>query len=158
MANLPHNIRKVWGPQESEGKWRMVVETASGRRTSRAYKTKENAQRAIDRVKSKIAEGVVQVTNIPDFDGTIGWFFRVVGLLTHELAVTRNKELRQDLKAIAQAGLSAKNLYDTTKLEVEVFSLRDEVKAILQEDEYVSEFERPRPRAERISKEETQIN
>ena len=69
--------------------------------------------------------------NIPAFDRTIGWFFDVLGLLTHELAVTRDKELRQDLRAVASAGLAAKNLNDQLKVEQEVKKLRAVVDEIL---------------------------
>ena len=69
--------------------------------------------------------------NIPDFDDTVGWFFRVLGLLTHELAVTRDRELRQDLRAVASAGLAAKNLNDQLKAERELKRLSGVVDEIM---------------------------
>lgn len=68
---------------------------------------------------------------IKKYDGTLGWWFDLLGNLSYTLAKTKDKDLRQDLRAIAGAAIAAKNLWDHTATEREFEALKTTVQEMI---------------------------
>jgi hypothetical protein len=127
--------KKVSEPFERNGKWFITVDNHDGSsdehgpyqlKAARQAKTRrENTIRRAAEERRRAAE-----LEIPDFDGTVGWFLRVLGLKAKQVATGGDKEARNDLKALASAGLAARSLIDVSDAETRLIALEELVKSL----------------------------
>jgi len=115
----------------SHGKWSFNFKPVGGKQTSRSRQTKEDALELHALLKSKMdgQPAIAEGRNLRDFDGSIRWWSELLGTMARDLYMTKDADLRQDLKAIASAGMTAKHLHDQAELEREV----EELKSIVAE-------------------------
>lgn len=124
-ATLPADGRKIKavdGPYRHGEGWQILLTYVDGSKTTRAYPTEQGAKSAVGRMKKRMelhskTDSARKKTDIPDYDGTLSWWVRIMAQLAIEVVAGEDKDVRNDLKAIASAAMSAQKLYDTTEAE-----------------------------------------
>ena len=117
--------------------WRVQFKPMGERVRSRSRKSEAEALTLHAILLKKVPQTVQAASIEPDgdrtlddFDGSLRWFLYLLGKMAKELYLTRDADLRQDIKAVASAGLAAKNLFDQSEMERELEELRGWVKEI----------------------------
>ena len=120
MPSEVSGASKAFGPYDKgDDGYAVVFEYPSGGRTTRIYSTISGAKNAISRVKnnSSSVSGAARDLEIPEPDGTVKWWLGLLEAMAKRVAEGGDKEARSDLKSIASAAASYKQLYDNSELE-----------------------------------------
>jgi hypothetical protein len=125
----------VSDPFERDGKWWLTVTYSDGiAREKGPYTERDAKQSRTKRLRwierRLLARQRSAEVDIPDFDGTLKWFLDLIAAKAKQLAMTSDPEVRKDLQALAHAGVSAKNLFDTSKLEERIAQLEEHDKSV----------------------------
>lgn len=132
-------VLAVSGPVEYKpGCWKVDFSTVGGRNYSSRKLTKSGAKKFYTQKKKLL---VPPPPPIPEniitrpYDGTLSWWSKLLGDCAYRLVVTSDANLRQDIRAIAQAAMSAKNLYDTAQIERDFAELKNFVEEKMSEQD-----------------------
>jgi hypothetical protein len=121
--------------QTTTGYWVIKFKPAGHGIKSRTRKSESEIQALSAHLRSLIpakaaAAGQMEGRDCPEFDGSLRWFLDMLGRMSRELYLSRDADLRQDIKAIASAGIAAKNLFDQSQMEAEFSELKSWVEEI----------------------------
>ena len=119
----------VGAPFERAGVWYYVV-TVDGERVERGpYDTRATAARSCTRqtrraARAERARALSDLAEIPEWDGTLRWWQTLIAKLARDVASSGEAESRNNLRAVADAGRTAKALWDQSDLESQVAQLQ----------------------------------
>ncbi len=127
-------IFHIGNPRQRAGKWYLDLKLANGKRSCKEFTTQEacigwkethrpGIPMAPDADGCLPDEKKFNIRELPEYDGTLRWFLDALAKCTREVFLYGQADRRNDLKAIASAGISAKHLMDQSKLEEEVKEL-----------------------------------
>lgn len=134
MARNVAKYRAVRGPYAlKNGTFRIQLVCPDNRLKQKTFNDKEVADKYIREVNSRIiveAEKSRTALDVPEYEDTIAWVRKTLGILAYNLAVTQDMNLVSILKAVASAGIAIKQLYDTADLEAQFEQLQLKIKEI----------------------------
>ena len=102
--------------------FRLKIKHEGGVNTTKDYPTESGAKKAktrlLDKIEADKARKIAAVSNeIPEYDGSLGWYADILGHQTRKVALGGDGEDRNNLKAIAAAAMAAKQLRDLSQYE-----------------------------------------
>jgi hypothetical protein len=99
----------------------------------KTFNDKESADNYIREVNLKIIDEAKKsrtALEIPDYEDSLAWFRKALGILSYNISITENMNLVSVLKAVSSAGIAFKQLYDTADLEKQFEDLQVKIKEI----------------------------
>ncbi len=134
-------LRKVSGPHQKKSRdgYQVTTIDQSGHIRNQSFTDKGKAEVYAQRCKNEIAkdnETIIGKRDYPVYNGKMSWWLELLAAMAREQYMTKDVELRQDIKSIASASLAAKQLYDTAELENKIEALEKSQAAIISRDKH----------------------
>ena len=132
----------VTGPTgTNDGDFILCVQHEGGVNSTKRYPTEKGAKGAKTRLLDKINAGkalkAASASNeIAEYDGTLAWYSGVLGKMTRDVAIGGDGEDRNNLKAVAQAAMAAKQLRDLSQYEDRIAELEAKTEHVDDLDKY----------------------
>jgi hypothetical protein len=126
----------VTGPTGTkENGFRLKIKLEGGTDSTQRYDTKQGAlgakTRLLDKIEAdKARKNAANLSEIPEFDGTLAWYVNVLGKMTRDVACGGDGEDRNNLKAVAAAATAAKQLRDMSEYEDRIADLESKTAEI----------------------------
>lgn len=131
-------ITSVSGPyKHKNGKYQVLIRYSDTHQRAKNYTTEEIAKIEIEKLKAKIeAEREKRIATLPDYpeydeNNPVKWWRNILALVAQRLLITKDANLRQDLRAISQGAGAVSKLQNIDEMKEQLEALKEQVNSII---------------------------